>query len=122
MKWTNEMDERLRHFVNEFGEDWSKIAGYMGIPPKKIREHWKMTGKVSRLPFSVEEDKQVMVLGPIYIGRWSLLASTMGGQRSALQIRNRYAQLVFGLTDCVREEAPPMEAPMSDDEFQPRFS
>jgi hypothetical protein len=91
------MDDILRDLVRRYGQDWRKISEEMGLSAKRIREHWKMFSDISRLPFSNEEDQRILDLGPIFAGCWSLMATNLGTNRSALQVRNRYASLVGGM-------------------------
>jgi hypothetical protein len=98
MKWTEDMNDQLGDLVQRFGENWKEISKFFGgLDVRKLRDHWNQVSKSSRLPFSNEEDAKILEYGGLYVGHWRLLAWRVGTGRTALQIRNRYAQLVAGL-------------------------
>jgi hypothetical protein len=132
-RWTQEMDDKLNDLVKKIGQHWSAIVPYFpGRNARQLRDHWRIWGYWSQLPFSNEEDRRILELGTIYAGHWKLMADVIGCKRSPMQIRNRYSSLIRGLEGDRGESAPPplvppletfpIEEVMSDGEFHFDFS
>lgn len=92
-KWTTEEDAQLQKAVENYPEDWTKIASFFpGKTSKQVLAHWRKVADPSivRGSWTIEEDEAitmwVMQNGP---GKWSTLAKSLPG-RIPKQCRERW--------------------------------
>lgn len=96
--WTDNEDNRLIMAVYKFGqENWNAVAQFVGSGRNRAQcsQRWQrvIDPKISKLPFSEEEDQKLIKLLEKYGPKlWTKVAQEMGN-RSDVQCRYRYKQL-----------------------------
>jgi hypothetical protein len=112
-RWTTEEDETLLRFVCQCGTDWPKVAqlwptafapGSSRRTIKQIRERYsnKLDPRISRVPWTADEDRQIMELQERFGNNWPKLASHLPG-RVAEGIKTRF-KTVFRREQKAEEE------------------
>ncbi len=93
-KWTKEEDEQLKNLVDQYGENWTKIAKEMsGRTDHQCRQHYKtLNSALKRGKWTEEEDEQLKNLVDQYGENWTKIAKEMSG-RTDHQCRQHYKTL-----------------------------
>jgi len=90
--WSKKEDDDLLYYISKYGKKWSLIANVMKTRnSKQIRDRYLncLDEKVSRIPFTSEEDKLIIELIQRYGSNWSRIAKEIKG-RTGDNIKNRF--------------------------------
>ena len=90
--WSKKEDEELLNNISKYGKKWSFLANIMKSRSiKQIRDRYLncLDGKLSRHPFTPEEDKKILDLVFKYGSNWSRIAKEIDG-RTGDNIKNRF--------------------------------
>jgi len=90
--WSKKEDEDLLNNISKYGKKWSLLAKIMKTRSnKQIRDRYLncLDEKVSRHPFTPEEDKKVLELVLKFGSNWCRIAKEMEG-RTGDNIKNRF--------------------------------
>ncbi|XP_036388653.1 v-myb avian myeloblastosis viral oncogene homolog-like 2a [Megalops cyprinoides] len=93
VKWTREEDENLKTLVQNMGNDWKSIAGFLpGRTEYQCQHRWNkvLNPDLVKGPWTKEEDEKVIELVKLYGTRqWALVAKHLKG-RLGKQCRERW--------------------------------
>ena len=90
--WSKKEDEDLLYYVSKHGKKWSLLSKIIkNRSNKQIRDRYLncLDEKVSRHPFTPEEDKKILDFVQKYGSNWSRIAHEIEG-RTGDNIKNRY--------------------------------
>jgi hypothetical protein len=94
MQWTREMNQMLVDLVQRFPEpNWRMIALHMGIPAKKVRDHYRRNIGHNYAPWTAAEDDLLKRLVAELGHKWSRIASLLDTNRSQCDVRNRWKSI-----------------------------
>ena len=126
--WTPIEDEVLIHSVRMYGtKNWAMVAEAMSQlnsrNGKQCRERWHnhLDPSLNHMPFTADEDRQLLLLRSVFDNKWTEISRRMPG-RSDNAVKNRWNSTLFkvspNLNDCrkiLNEAAPPGVASLADD-------
>jgi hypothetical protein len=93
--WTDEMDAKLLSSVVRHGTNhWAKVSLDVGVDRRAVRDRYQtLTLNRSRgVPFTKEEDAELLRLFRTVGPKWKEVAQRLGG-RTSKQCRGRYVYL-----------------------------
>ena len=119
-KFTPEEDNRLKKFVNNFGESaWDDIAALMpGRNPRQCHDRWTyyLSPTINNSPWTEEEDKRIIKLQPEFKGKWVQMSKRFKG-RTDIQLKNRWNVLKKSLVSKKSKNIPKKEKSTQKDQI-----
>ena len=91
-RWTPEEDAILMELVEVYGKDWKQLAAlFPGKSSKQIKERWsnQLDPRIVDIPWSVEEDFELVLLVRLHGRSWCRISKHMTG-RTELMLKNRF--------------------------------
>ncbi|CAD8095844.1 unnamed protein product [Paramecium primaurelia] len=91
-KWNQEEDTKLVQLVAQEGKNWTKLARhFQGRTGKQIRERYlnKLDPALNFVPWTEQEDQEIVKYYNQYGAKWSVVASHLKG-RSENMVKNRF--------------------------------
>ena len=75
--WTEQEDTKLRNLVNQFGQNWRKIAvSFPGRLKQQCRDRWFniLNPNICKTEWTDNEDAQIVKLHCIFGNKWAQIA------------------------------------------------
>ncbi|CAD8182925.1 unnamed protein product [Paramecium octaurelia] len=95
-QWSDEEDNRVILFVQQYGRNWKVIEGFMeGRSSKQIRERFlnNLDPEINHQKFTAMEDKIILEQYRIYGPKWSEIAKMLD-RRPENQVKNRFYSFI----------------------------